>query len=459
MTALFAFMLGAATAEHLRAEGAAAPTVVVGSDTRRSSSMLAAAVTAGLASRGTDVITLGVIPTPGVAHLVIALSADAGVVVSASHNPFADNGLKLFDARGCKMSDAEELLIEQRLAQLDGSDTTLGLPARTHGDIGQVQRYRYEDAHYPRHLLANAPYLDGLRVGLDCANGAASQIAPTVFKQIGARLDVIHAAPDGVNINVACGSTHPETITARVRSAGLDVGIAFDGDADRALMVDAQGRLVTGDHMVAICAVVRGESTVVTTSMTNLGIERWLATRGIALERVQVGDRYVRERLVERELRLGGEQSGHVLFLDRATTGDGILTALQVLAACRTSGITLESWMDQIPTYPQLLVNVPVDDRHKHVLAEHPEVRAAVAAAQSAFGDEGRIVLRASGTEPLVRVMVEGPDADTVERVTEEVAQAVRVAASGGSDPDVGSDSPVPSPAPAPLRAGPATDR
>jgi phosphoglucosamine mutase len=310
-----------------------------------------------------------------------------------------------------------------------------------------VQRYRYEDAHYPRHLLANAPYLDGLRVGLDCAHGAAFQIAPTVFKQIGARLDVIHAAPDGVNINVRCGSTDPSAITARVLSAGLDVGIAFDGDADRALLVDRRGRLVTGDHIVAICAAVRGEKAVVTTSMTNLGVERWLAKRGIALERVGVGDRYVRERLVERGLSLGGEQSGHVLFLDRATTGDGILTALQVLAACRTSGVPLEAWMDQIPTYPQLLLNVRVDNGAKHGLIAHPDVQVALAEAEAEFGDDGRIVLRASGTEPLVRVMVEGPDADAVARLAEHVAAAVRRAAGGGAAPAGERDAAIAAPA------------
>jgi phosphoglucosamine mutase len=454
MTALFAFTLGAAAAEHLRARGTDLPTVVVGTDTRRSSPMLASAVSAGLASRGADVIVLGVMPTAGVAYLVTALGAHAGVVVSASHNPFDDNGLKLFDAGGRKMSDAEELSIEERLDLLEAGHTTLGLPARTHDAIGAVRRYRYEDAQYPRHLLANSPYLDGLRVGVDCANGAASLVAPAVFRQIGARLDVIHAAPDGININVDCGSIHPAAITRRVREAQLDVGIAFDGDADRALMVDRHGRLVTGDHMIAICAVVRGESDVVATSMTNLGVERWLAGRGVRVDRVQVGDRYVHERLVERKLRLGGEQSGHVLFLDRATTGDGILTALQVLAACRTSGVPLETWMDQIPTYPQLLLNVRVANGSKRELVDHPGVRAALAEATAAFGDEGRVVLRPSGTEPLIRVMVEGPDAETVRRLAETVAAAVRSAASDTE----GDAAPVPVGAPASARATPAAE-
>ncbi|CAN5797899.1 phosphoglucosamine mutase [soil metagenome] len=430
MTGLFAFTLGVATAEHLRSESDSVLTILVGTDTRRSSAMLAAAVTAGLSSRGVDVIALGVTPTPGVAHLVVALGAAAGVVVSASHNPYDDNGLKLFGSNGQKMTDAEELAIEAQIDRLDLADATLGLPPRTHEAIGDVVRYRYEEGHYFAHLLAHAPYLDGLRVGLDCANGAASLVAPRVFKQIGARLDVIHAAPNGVNINVSCGSTHPAAITARVRSAGLDVGIAFDGDADRALMVDRHGRLVSGDHMLAICAVVRGEKTVVATSMTNLGVERWLASKGIALERVQVGDRYVHERLIERGLKLGGEQSGHLLFLDRATTGDGVLTSLQVLSACRKSGVALEAWMDQIPSYPQVIVNVPVPNGAKAAIVELPAVAAALLEARRQFGEEGRVVLRPSGTEPLVRVMVEGPDQAQVTRVGDEIARAVRDAAS-----------------------------
>jgi phosphoglucosamine mutase len=429
MTAPFALSLGAATAEHLRAGGVETPTVVVGTDTRRSSPMLAAAASAGLSARGADVVLLGVMPTAAVAHLVVALGAHAGIVVSASHNPYEDNGLKLFDARGEKMRDAEEALVEARLETLALADPTLGLPARTHEAIGAVRRYRVEDGHYVRHLLANAPYLDGMRVGLDCANGAASLVAPKVFKQIGARLDVLHASPDGLNINVGCGSVHPASIAQRVQSAGLDVGIAFDGDADRAIMVDRRGRIVTGDHMLAICAVVRNEPAVVATTMTNLGVERWLASRGVALERVQVGDRYVHERLVERGLRLGGEQSGHLLFLDRATTGDGILTSLQTLASCRASGIPLERWMDEIPSYPQLLVNVATPNGAKATVAAHPAVQAALRAAEAELGEEGRVNVRPSGTEPFVRVMVEGPDAATIDRLAASIAAAVAGAA------------------------------
>ena len=359
MTAPFALMLGLATAEHLRDRGTDRPVVVVGRDTRRSGPMLASAVTAGLTAGGADVVDLGVLPTPGVSHLVRALDAAAGVVVSASHNPFEDNGLKLFGADGAKLADAEEAALEARMNVLDdGTVAALGGSERTGAHLGEVRRYRFEDGHYVRFLLGNAPFLDGLRVALDCANGAAYRIAPRVFEQIGARLEVAGAKPDGLNINAACGSTHPEAVRERVLRGGFDVGITFDGDADRVLLVDRSGRLVTGDHVIAINALVRGDANVVATQMTNLGTERYLADEGVALHRVQVGDRYVHEKLLAEGWRLGGEQSGHVLFLDKAPTGDGILTALQTLAACRASGVPLETWMDRIPSYPQTLVNI-----------------------------------------------------------------------------------------------------
>jgi len=450
MTAAFALRLGAASAEHLRAHGVERPSVVVGRDTRASSAMLVAACAAGLASRGADVLDLGVVPTPAVAHLVTALGASAGVMISASHNPFEDNGIKLFDDRGYKLGDAEELAIEARLTELNGGDDVLGLPPRTHDAVGTVRRYAREEGHYLRHLLAHAPYLDGLRVGLDVAHGAAWQLAPRVFSQIGARLDVINAAPDGRNINVECGSTHPEAITRRVLSARLEAGVAFDGDADRALMVDARGRLVTGDHMLAICAVVRREPAVVATSMTNLGVERWLETHGIALERVQVGDRYVFERLQQNGLRLGGEQSGHVLFLDKATTGDGMLTALQVLAACRSSGVRLDAWLDQIPVYPQRLASVPVRAADRAAVAADEGVARALHQARESLGDDGRVDVRPSGTEPLVRAMVEAQDVETVERVLNDLCAAIRTAADGSGV--------NPSPGPAVAAEGSATE-
>ncbi len=433
MTATFALDLGAATADHLYERHGSRPKVVVGRDTRRSGPMLVAAMTAGLTSRGADVVDLGVMPTPGVSHMVRALGAQAGVVVSASHNPFDDNGLKLFGPDGAKLTDEEEAELELRLGT--GQD---GAPARMGADLGQASRYRSEDGHYVRFLLQQAPYLDGLRVGLDCAHGAAYALAPAVFQRIGARLDVIHAKPDGININAGCGSTHPESLSQRVVAAGLDVGVTFDGDADRALLVDRRGRLVSGDHILAICAVARGERAVVATHMTNLGTERYLAERGIALHRVAVGDRYVLEGLRAEGLSLGGEQSGHVLFLDKAPTGDGILTALQVLAACRAAGRPLEAWVDEIPVYPQRLVSLRVPAAAKDGLTNDPEVGAAVAAATVDLGGNGRVLVRASGTEPLLRIMVEAQTQEAVDQWTERLTAAVRgaaerVAARGGA--------------------------
>ncbi|MEJ2289987.1 MAG: phosphoglucosamine mutase, partial [Deinococcales bacterium] len=378
----------------------------------------------GLASRGADVTWLGVMPTPGVSYLARALDADAGVVVSASHNPFRDNGLKLFNGSGEKLSDALEEEIET-LLDLDPE----GLEPVVGSDVGSATRYRTNDGHYLQHLLANAPYLDGLRVALDCANGASHQIAPKVFEKIGARLDLIHARPDGENINVGCGSTHPDTVRQRVVEHELDVGVTFDGDADRALLVDRRGRLVTGDHILAICALTAGDSEIVATLMSNLGVERYLQDRGVTMHRVKVGDRYVHEELTRRGLRLGGEQSGHVLFLDRAPTGDGILTALQLLAAVRKSGRPLEAWLDEIPVYPQRLVNVRVPAASKGEVLEADAVRDAVEAARTRLGETGRrINLRPSGTEPLVRVMVEAEDEVLVERLAGEVAAAVEAA-------------------------------
>jgi phosphoglucosamine mutase len=425
MTGAFAFRLGVAAAEGLRRRGASRPHVVVGMDTRRSGPMLAHAVAAGLASRGADVTWLGVMPTPGVSYLASALEADAGVVVSASHNPFRDNGLKLFNGSGEKLSDALEEEIEALLdLDLDALEPVMG------SAVGSATRYRTDDGHYLQHLLANAPYLDGLRVALDCANGASHQIAPRVFEKIGARLDLIHARPDGENINVGCGSTHPETVRERVVEHELDVGVTFDGDADRALLVDRRGRLVTGDHILAICALTAGDTEVVATLMSNLGVERYLQERGVTMHRVQVGDRYVHEELTRRGLRLGGEQSGHVLFLDLAPTGDGILTALQLLAAVRKSGKPIEAWLDEIPVYPQRLVNVRVPATSKGEVIESAAVRDAVEAARSRLGETGRINLRPSGTEPLVRVMVEAEDEALVERLVGEVASAVEAAVS-----------------------------
>jgi phosphoglucosamine mutase len=418
LTAAFAQRLGATVADRY-ATSDRRPTFAIGMDTRRSGPMLAHAVAAGLAARGGDVTWLGVMPTPGVAFLTRHLQADAGIVISASHNPYLDNGIKLFGADGHKLSDDDERAIEDALDN-EGDRNDI------EGDgIGQVRRYRHSEGHYLHHLLEHAPYLDGLRVGLDCANGASSAIAPQVFQQIGARLDVVNALPDGSNINLASGSTHPDTIRRRVAELELDVGITFDGDADRALLIDRKGRLVSGDQILAICAIHRGAEAVVATLMTNLGTERYLAERGIALHRVQVGDRYVFEEMRRRNLTLGGEQSGHVLFLDKAPTGDGILTALQVLAALRRTDRPLEARMDEIPVLPQQLHNVAVDAERKDEIAASEVLADAVAAAREQLGDGGRVNVRPSGTEALIRVMVEGDDPARLDQVAGDLAALI----------------------------------
>lgn len=426
LTAAFSLRLGAALGELLRPADAQGR-FLVGTDTRVSGTMLAQAVMAGLASRGADVLFLGVVPTPAVAYLTRRLGAAAGIVISASHNPYEDNGIKIFGPGGLKLDDSVEAAIEELLGG-EGE-----LPEVTHDRVGRVADHTDDGDAYYRFLLEHAPFLDGLKVGMDCANGAASEIAPRVFRQIGARLDLMAAEPDGVNINSGCGSTSPDAIRERVRVHGLDAGVAFDGDADRALLVDSQGRLVTGDHMLGILAVTRGEKEVVATVMTNLGLEQFLDGHGITLHRTAVGDRYVGEELRRRGLTLGGEQSGHMLLLDRAPTGDGILTALQVLAAVRQSGLSLADWVDRIPVFPQRLTNIPVPEGTKHGVAGHEDLLAAVAEVEAKLGKAGRVNVRPSGTEPLVRVMVEAADGEQVDSFSQELADVVRrVAGQGG---------------------------
>lgn len=424
-----------AVAETVHPSGGGQPHVLIGMDTRRSGLMLAHAAAAGLAARGAHVTWLGVLPTPGVSYLTRELGADAGLVVSASHNPFADNGLKLFDRNGEKLSDALEAELEVLVERL-GASQAGGLPEVTGASIGSMTTAKPWDGNsngkdasilsaYVKHLLENAPYLDGMRVVVDCAHGASHLIAPQLFAKLGARLEVINAEPDGVNINVGCGSTHPEVLAERVVAGGFEVGITFDGDADRALLIDARGRVVTGDHMLAITALSRGEHALVATQMSNLGAETYLRERGITMHRARVGDRYVFEELKRHGLTLGGEQSGHLLFLDKAPTGDGMLTALMTLAAVRKSGRTLEAWMDEIPVYPQVLRNVRVASGTRETVAADEAVVAAVGAAEAELGSTGRVLLRPSGTEPLVRVMVEGSDLDQVERLAAAVATAI----------------------------------
>ncbi len=420
MRAENAFALGRATANRLFERLGRVPSIVIGMDTRRSGPMLAQAFSAGAMARGADVRWVGVLPTPGVAFLTDRNGHDAGVVVSASHNPFDDNGIKIFGAGGRKLPDAEESAIEAWCAR----DAESG-PDRTGAEIGAARTDGDGVDAYADFLRRHAPDLSGRRIGLDLANGAATALAAGLFRDVGAEVHAIHDRPDGRNINDRCGSTHPDAIRTLVRDEGLDLGVTFDGDADRALLADRHGRLVTGDHMMAIVARVRGDREIQATVMTNLGIERWLNAHGVTVHRTRVGDRYVLEAMLERELRLGGEASGHLLFLDLAPSGDGLLSAFRTLAAVHASGTPLEAWMDEIPTYPQLLRNVRVAPDRKDAVARDPRVAEAVASAERELGQDGRVHVRPSGTEPLVRVMVEGPESEQVTRIADALEATV----------------------------------
>ena len=417
---------GAAVQVLASTAGAAAgrPVAVVGRDPRASGEMLEAAVVAGLTSRGCDVIRVGVLPTPAVAFLTGAYGADLGVMLSASHNPMPDNGVKLFAAGGRKLDDRTEDLIES--AVLDGPP----LDRPSGADVGRVRDAADALERYLESLLAGAtPPLDGLTVVVDCAHGAASVAAPALYERAGARVIAIAAAPDGLNINDGVGSTHLDGLRAAVVEHGADAGIGHDGDADRCLAVDAAGEVVDGDQILALCALAmqqRGEltdGTVVATVMSNIGFHQAMRAAGIEVALTAVGDRYVLETLHERGLALGGEQSGHVVFPGRSTTGDGLLTALTVLQSMAASGRTLADLASVVQRSPQILLNVRVPDKER-VLAS-PAVRAALAGAEAELGDSGRVLLRPSGTEALFRVMVEAPTADEAERIARELAAAV----------------------------------
>jgi phosphoglucosamine mutase len=389
--------------------------------------MLEAAVVAGLASAGANVVRVGVLPTPGVAFLVGEAKADLGVMLSASHNPMPDNGIKLFAAGGHKLPDEVEHKIEAAVA--DGASWT----RPTGAGVGRVHDLLDGAEHYVQHLVGTIPHrLDGLRIVVDCANGAASEVAPMAYREAGAEVVAIHAEPDGLNINDGCGSTHLGPIKAAVREHGADLGIAHDGDADRCLAVTSDGVEVDGDEIMAILALAMRESgaltadTLVATVMSNLGLRLAMSREGIRLIETKVGDRYVLEELRASALALGGEQSGHIVMPAYATTGDGILTGLHLMSRMATTGRSLADLASVITKLPQVLVNVPVGDRAAGASAA--PVLAATAEAEAELGETGRVLLRPSGTEPLVRVMVEAATVETAQAVAERIAAVVREA-------------------------------
>ncbi|HEX2771308.1 MAG TPA: phosphoglucosamine mutase [Micromonosporaceae bacterium] len=410
------------------------PLALVGRDPRASGEMLESAVVAGLASAGATVLRVGVLPTPGVAYLVGQAKADLGVMLSASHNPMPDNGIKLFAAGGHKLPDDVELKIE---ATIESNGAT-AWHRPTGAAIGRVHDLLDGADHYVQHLVAATPHrLDGLRVVVDCAHGAASEVAPAAYRGAGAEVIAINAEPDGLNINDGCGSTHLAPLRAAVVEHGADLGIAHDGDADRCLAVTADGQDVDGDQIMAILALAmraRGaltQDTLVATVMSNLGLRRAMQRAGIRLVETKVGDRYVLEELRANGLALGGEQSGHVVMPAHATTGDGVLTGLHVMARMAATGRSLADLAGVVTKFPQVLINVPVQDRT--VGAGASAVLAAAQQAEAELAGSGRVLLRPSGTEPIVRVMVEAATVEIAETVAGRIADEVRAASPVGA--------------------------
>ncbi|TCJ21098.1 phosphoglucosamine mutase [Nocardioides jejuensis] len=426
LTAELALDLSVAAAHVLADRGEFSghrPLAVVGRDTRISGQFLEAAVVAGLASAGVDVLLLGVLPTPGVAYLTGSLGADLGVMLSASHNAMPDNGIKFLARGGVKLDDAIEDAIEQRMGE--------AWERPTGGAVGRVSTYDAAIDDYVGHLLGTTTKpLAGLRVVLDCAEGAASEAGPRALEAAGAEVTAIHAQPDGLNINDGCGSTHLDNLRAAVVKDGADIGFALDGDADRCLAVDAAGNVVDGDQILCILAASLKEQgkladdTVVATVMSNLGFNRAMSAAGITVVSTKVGDRYVLEAMKANGFSLGGEQSGHVIMSDHATTGDGILTALHLLERMAMTGATIAELAAAMTRLPQVLVNVKGVDKDRSATDE--VLLAAVAEAEARLGDEGRVLLRASGTEPLVRVMVEATSETEAQAVADKLADVVR---------------------------------
>ena len=423
MTVEFALRLASAAAQTLAPEGG---TALVGKDTRLSGYMFEAALEAGFVAAGVDVSLIGPLPTPGIAYLTQRFGCRFGVVISASHNLYEDNGIKFFDASGSKLPDELEARIESYLG-----GEALTRESERLGRATRVDKSRVIYQEFCASTLPRGTDLSGLKIVIDCANGAAYKVAPRVLADLGAEIIPIGCSPNGRNINLRCGSTEPELLQATVAALGADAGIALDGDGDRLVMVDHLGRLVDGDHLLYIIAVDRREQgelsgPVVGTVMSNLGLEHALEGLGVPFLRAKVGDRYVLAMLKEHGGMLGGETSGHLLCLDRTTTGDGLVSALQVLAAMKRSGRTLAELSSGMPSYPQVMINVRVAERGDPM--ESAAVRGAVERVEQSLAGAGRVVLRASGTEPVIRVMVEGRDPSAVTRHAEDLAEVVRSA-------------------------------
>ena len=423
-----AYRLGRAATLYFGRESDEQPLILIGRDTRISGEMFASALTAGICSAGGRAMLAGVIPTPAIAYLARRHKAKAGIVISASHNPFHDNGIKFFGGDGYKLPDAVEDELEAIVHQLEQDDNL----ARPSGDkIGHIE-YRTDLLNqYIEFVLSTCKErFDGMSVVLDCANGAAYEVMPRVLRELGAKVKVIHALPNGVNINDHCGSTHLESLQRAVLENHADFGIAHDGDADRCLCVDEKGQVIDGDHILVMCAqdmIKKGTlpyNTVVTTVMANIGFHKAIKAAGGRAEITQVGDRYVLENMLKNGYKIGGEQSGHIIFTDFSTTGDGPITALQVLSSLKRSGRKASDLTNLMTTYPQLLVNVKVAT--KDGWEENEAIKAAIAAGEQELGSDGRILVRPSGTEPLIRVMAEGPDQAQLDTICHRIADVVK---------------------------------
>jgi len=426
LTPELAFQLGR-VATYVITKGVKQGKVLVGMDTRRSCDMLEAALVAGICSVGSDALCVGVVPTPAIAHLTRKYEADAGVMISASHNPVEFNGIKFFNRDGFKLSDA----LEDEIEAVINSET--GLEYRPTGrEVGQRITVRNGVGEYLDFLINTTDVsLKGVKVVLDCGNGASFQAAPAIFERLGAEVIVINHSPNGLNINVECGSTHPEGLQELVLESGADFGLAFDGDADRLIAVDEHGNLIDGDHVLAICArslKQQGKLTnnmVVGTIMANLGLNHFLANEEIDFVQTKVGDRYVLEKMLEGGYALGGEQSGHVIFLEHNTTGDGVLSAIKLSEAIVRSGKTASQLANSLTKYPQVLLNATVSNQNKHSYMEDEEVAKRIAEIEAHFHGEGRVVIRPSGTEPLVRVMLEGKDEIEMRKMAADLVKLI----------------------------------
>ncbi|WP_300356508.1 phosphoglucosamine mutase [Fusobacterium sp.] len=431
LTAELAMKLGYALGYYLRKENPEKKKikVIMGSDTRISGYMLRSALSAGLNAMGINIDFVGVIPTPGVAFITQAKGAEAGIMISASHNPAKDNGIKIFAKDGCKLPDEVELQLEELIDRY--SEITKEPLA---GDAVGKFKYAEDDYFLYRDHLKSIVKGDftGMKIILDAANGSAYRAAKDVFLSLGAEIVVINDAPNGKNINVKCGSTHPEILSKVVMGYEADLGLAYDGDADRLIAIDRNGKVIDGDKIIATLAVdmkkknILVNNRVVTTVMSNMGLESFLNDNGIVLVRANVGDRYVLEKMKSQGLNIGGEQSGHIILLDYGTTGDGIQSSLKLVEVVRDSGKTLDELVGLIPEWPQILINVKVDNVKKNMWDKNEKITSFIKEKEDVMGNEGRVLVRTSGTEPIVRVMVEGKNADTVKIVAEEIAEVVK---------------------------------